>query len=480
MPVRPLRILIIGASGFVGSHLVPVLAEHGHTLRLASRLPAKLARPDWAEFEQVTLDLLKPETLPPALKGIEVIYYLAHSMTEGSGFAEREQQAARHLASVAAQASVQRIIYLGAVCPPAAESAHLISRTNTGQLLRQHAVPVIELRAPVIIGPGSAAFEVMRDLVGNLPLMLTPRWVRSTMAPIGLADLLFYLQQLLHATQLENKIFDVSGPEILTYQQQLQRLAQLMGRRIQIIPVPFLSPALSAHWLHFITSVPAGIARALIGGLKHDLVTNSQPIEALFPKRLQSFNEAANAALKAEPTTLFSQDPSLAHLLAQQWRDNYAYYPKETQAQLRIEASAAAIWRELCQIGAKPRYFAFDILWRIRELMDAALGGNGCRYTRRDPYQLQLGDRIDSWFVARCDPEQCLTLHFGMKAPGMGGLTFKLHPTASATITDLRIRCWWFPAGAAGLFYWWAMLPAHAVLFKRMASEIRRLTLQSV
>ncbi|WP_298441068.1 DUF2867 domain-containing protein [uncultured Ferrimonas sp.] len=472
---RNCRTVIIGASGFVGTHLTDALLQDGLQPRLAGRDLSKLSRPNWQHCDKVRLDLLQSSTLAAALAQIDVVYFLVHAMTEGKGYQQRERQGAANLANAAAAAGVKRIIYLGAVCPRGAHSTHLDSRTATGEVLRQGTVPVIELRAPVIIGAGSAAFEVMRDLVANLPVMITPRWVRSKMAPIAIDDLLFYLRALAQSDDVDGQIFNAAGPEELSYQQQMQKLAHLLRRKIRIIGVPLLSPALSAHWLRFITSVPEGIARALIGGLKQDLLCDSSAIELRFPRPLLGFDDAVKAALAQEQAQLLAQDPSIALLLKQRWRANYGFYPKQERATVFIDASPEQVWRQLCQIGGRHRYFALDPLWRIRELLDAMVGGEGMNYYRRDPNHLQQGDRIDSWRVAECIDAQRLTLHFGMKAPGMGGLTFVLTPQGQGC--QLLVRCWWYPAGAPGLLYWWAMLPAHAVIFQRMGENIRRLSL---
>lgn len=470
-----LRILVLGATGFVGSHLVGRLLHGGYSLRLGSRDKSKLQRLAWQRAELVEADVLKPETLPAALEQIDVVYFLVHGMAEGSDFHYRELMGAHHLAQAAERAGVKRIIYLGAVCPPQAQSQHLASRTQTGDALRRGAVPVIELRAPVIIGPGSAAFEVMRDLVANLPMMITPRWVRSKMAPIALDDLLFYLEALADAEDCDGQIFNATGLDTLSYQEQMQVLARLLGRSIPIIPVPLLSPSLSSHWLRFITAVPEGVARALIGGLKQDLLVDSSALRRRFPHPLTGFEAAVQSALAQEQSDLVAQDPSIAALLKRRWRSNYSFYPKTERAEIEIGAPVEQVWAQLLQIGAAPRYFAFDPLWRIRELLDAMVGGEGLNYYRRDPYHLQVGDRIDSWRVAECDENRRLTLHFGMKAPGMGGLTFALTPHMG--MTKLALECWWYPAGASGLLYWWAMLPAHGILFQRMGENIRKLSL---
>ncbi|WP_200804695.1 DUF2867 domain-containing protein [Ferrimonas marina] len=467
------KVLVLGASGFVGANLVPALVEQGYPVRAASRRPAQLALRRWP-VELCRADVLQQDTLAEALEGVDTVYYLIHAMTEGAGFDQREQQGARNLAEAAQQAGVKRIIYLGALHPEGADSTHLRSRSQTGELLRSGGAAVTEIRAPVIIGPGSAAFEVMRDLVYNLPGMITPKWVRSKMAPIALPDLLHYLIGVLSVPQTQGCSFDVCGPDVLSYEQQMRAFGRIVDRPVRILAVPFLSPGLSARWLRWITSVPTGIAKALVGGLKQDLLADDSAIQALLPRELMGFEQAVRWSLAQEREQVASASPPLASLLRRRWQPQYGFYAKQDGAERLIDASPQEVWSVISQIGAAPRYFAFDPLWRIREAMDAMVGGRGLAYYRRDPLKLALGDRVDSWTVAEHQPQRRLTLLFGMKAPGMGGLTFELHPVGRQT--ELRLTCWWYPSGAWGLMYWWAMLPAHILLFRRMVANIGRLS----
>ena len=293
------NVLVFGASGYVGTNLVPRLVARGATVRAVARRRAALEARGWAGVELVQADALAPATLAPALAGIEVAYYLVHSMAAGRDFPRIDRAAAENFRDAAAEAGVRRIVYLGGLQPSGKASAHLASRGETGAILREGSVPVTEVRAGVIIGPGSAAFEVIRDLVFHLPAMVTPRWVRSRSQPIALDDVLEYLVRLPELPEAAGAIYDVGGPEVLTYEALMRQFGELVGRRPLIVPVPVLTPGLSSYWLNFVTAVPTNIARALIAGLEEDVLADDAPIRALIPLKLKTYREAAEAALAA-------------------------------------------------------------------------------------------------------------------------------------------------------------------------------------
>jgi uncharacterized protein YbjT (DUF2867 family) len=255
----------------------------------------------WQGVDQVRADALDPASLGPALAGVEVAFYLVHSMGSGRGFPERDRDAAHNFATAAAAAGVRRIVYLGGLAPDLAETEHLASRVETGQILRSGPVPVIELRAGIIIGAGSAAFEVIRDLVGHLPVMVTPQWIRVSSPPVALPDLLGDLMALAQRPEAEGQVFETGGPERLTYEEMMRRLARALGRRRPVIvPVPFLTPKLSSYWLALVTGVPAPVARALIGGLRHDIHADDTDLRALVPRDCLGFDAAVERAFEAE------------------------------------------------------------------------------------------------------------------------------------------------------------------------------------
>ena len=324
---------------------------------------------------------------------------------------------------------MERICYLGGLVPEDAKSEHIVSRRETGEVLRRGPVPVTEIRAGIIVGPGSAAFEVMRDLVYHLPVMVTPRWVRAKSPPIALDNLLEYLVRAPALPETAGGIYDAAGPEELTYQAMMRILAEAAGRRPPwIIPVPVLSPKLSAYWLRFVTSVPTPIARALIEGLKHDFSAHPEALRALVPQRLLGFRESVEAAFAAERNAQVQARWTEGAFNMRKGRLDYAYYAKRAGGSAVAEAPASAVWSVVAAIGGDNRYYFLNGLWTLREVIDWALGGQGLRHGRRHPTELRVGDRIDSWEVIGIEPERRLTLAFGMRAPGAGVLEFEIEP----------------------------------------------------
>jgi uncharacterized protein YbjT (DUF2867 family) len=466
--------LVFGASGYIGGHLVAHLLGEGRSVRACSRNEAVLKARNWPGVEIVAADVLAPETLAPALQDVEVAYYLVHSMAAGRDFGRLDLEGARNFADAAAKAGVRRIVYLGGLVPDDAVSEHIVSRRDTGEVLRRGSVPVTEIRAGIIVGPGSAAFEVMRDLVYHLPLMVTPRWVRAKSPPIALENLLVYLALVPWIDETASRSLDAAGPETLTYTEMMNILADAAGkRRPWIIPVPVLTPALSAHWLRFITAVPTNVARALIEGLRHDFYADDAELRRLVPQRLLGFREAVDAAFElersGEPITRWTEG---AYAVRNQ-RIDYAYYAKRASGESETRADPAAVWRVVSAIGGDNRYYYLNTLWSIREWMDWAVGGPGLKRGRRHPQDVRTGDRIDHWKVLGAEPEKRLSLAFGMRAPGAGVMELDLVPLPDGG-TRLTATAYWHPAGVWGLLYWYSLEPMHRFVFKGLTREICR------
>ena len=473
-PPQPNHRLVFGASGYIGSNLVPYLLAQGIQVRACARRVDVLEARHWPGVDTVGADALDPTSLPAALDGIDTAYYLVHSMAAGRDFGRLDLQAAENFATAAQQAGVGRIVYLGGLIPEDADSEHIQSRRETGDVLRRGGVPVIEVRAGIIVGPGSAAFEVMRDLVYHLPVMLTPRWVRAKSPPIALDNLLEYLLCLPEIADAEGRIFDAAGPETLSYDAMMRTLADVAGRRRPwIIPVAVLSPRLSSYWLKFVTSVPTPVARALIEGLRHDFTADTEALRQLVPQPLLNFRDSVESAFAAERQSGVEARWVEGAFAMRKGRVDYAYYAKRASGSQVSSASPAALWKVISAIGGDNRYYYLDSLWTLREFLDWLAGGHGLKRGRRDPQDVRLGDRIDSWEVIGLEPERRLTLAFGMRAPGAGVLEFDILPLDDGR-TRVTATAYWHPAGVLGLIYWYSLEPTHRIIFDGMTHEIAR------
>ena len=474
-PLAGAKVLVLGASGYVGTHLVPCLAERGMAVRAAARRVEVLEARGWPGVERVHADALEPASLDAALRGIDTVYYLVHSMAAGAAFPRIDREAAANVRDAAARAGVKRIVYLGGLQPGGSKSAHLASRAETGDILRQGPVPVTELRAGLIIGPGSAAFEVIRDLVFHLPAMVTPRWVSSKSQPIALGDVLEYLVRLPALPQAAGAIYDIGGPEVLSYRELMLQFGALVGRRPLIVPIPLLTPRFSSHWLNLVTSVPTEVARALIAGLEHDMLADNSAIQALIPLPLLTYRVAARAALTAERKTTEAGNGRWTDgsMLFRRNRPDFAFYAKHMQGEAVAAAPAAAVWEQVVSIGGDAGYYFLDKLWAARGRLDELTGGTGMTRGRRHPHELAVGDTVDFWRVVTLEPGRRLTLLAEMKLPGAAALEFELHPEGERR-TRIRVSACFHPAGAPGLLYWNALAPAHALMFPGMARAIAR------
>ena len=368
---------------------------------------------------------------------------------------------------------MRRIVYLGGLIPQDAESEHLISRRDTGVRLREGPVPVTEIRAGIVVGPGSAAYEVIRDLVNHLPLMVTPKWVQSKSSPIALENLLEYLVRVADIDEAAGLVLDAAGPDYLSYEDVMRGFGEAVGRRPRIVRVPVLTPTVSSYWLGLVTAVPASIARALIGGLKHDLPADDAVLRRLVPQKLLSYREAVHAALEAERTHQVAARWTEGLLMFRGFRLDNAFYAKRAGGHAVTRASRAALWQVVTTMGGDNGYYYMDWLWWIRGVMDWLVGGPGLTKGRRHPTELRLGDRIDYWTVLGIEPQRRLTLNFGMRSPGSGVLELEIEPEADG-LHRLTVTAYWHPQGVWGLLYWYALVPAHLFIFRGMTRAIMR------
>ncbi|HEY5630064.1 MAG TPA: SDR family oxidoreductase [Candidatus Limnocylindrales bacterium] len=462
-----MRILVVGASGYIGGRLVPLLRARGHDLVLMSRD----ARPLAVRFPDATVvaaDLLDPSTLPAALEGVEVAYYLAHSMGAGErGFAERDRQAARNFAQAAGRAGVSRIVYLGGLGDDDANlSHHLASRHETGAELAAHGVPVIEFRAAVIIGSGSASFEILRHLTERLPIMITPRWVGTRCQPIGIRDVLDYLVGALDRPDVTG-VVEIGGPDVLSYGDMMRAYARLRGLRRLMIPVPFLTPRLSSYWVNLVSPVPAAIARPLIEGLRNEVVVRDPAPASAFAVQPLPYIDALQRAI----------DRSDRHDVESTWFDALAAPDRMSLSSLTshegmiverrqrsIPAPAEHVFAEVERVGGHAGWPYANVLWRLRGLADRVVGGVGMRLGRRDPGHLRVGDALDFWRVEEVHRPSLLRLRAEMKVPGRAWLQYDV--TSAEGGSRLVQTAFFEPKGLPGLAYWYLLYPIHGMIFR--------------
>jgi uncharacterized protein YbjT (DUF2867 family) len=476
------RILVLGATGYIGSRIIPRLLEAGYRVRALARTPEKLAGRPWAHHPQLEIvrgDLFDLPSIQAACKGCRAAYYLVHSMNPETGdFAAADRQAAENFAQVAESAGLENIVYLsGLGDTDAGLSHHLRSRSETGEVLRQWQVPVTILRAAMIIGSGSASFEIMRYLVERLPIMVTPRWVQTRCQPIAVRNVLAYLVGCLEVKATCGETFDIGCEEVLTYEDLMRLYAEEAGlRRRLIIPVPVLTPKLSSYWIHLVTPVPASLARPLAEGLSSPVLCREQRIRALIPQQLFDCRTAIRLALaqireqhvestwydagETPPVEWISpSDPS--------WAGGAVFVDAR---QMTLDVEPDKVWQVLIRIGGETGWYYADWLWRLRGLIDKLCGGVGLRRGRRDPDQLVPGDALDFWRVARVETSRRLMLVAEMKFPGEAVLTFELEATDCGT--RVVQKAYYLPRGLSGLVYWWLVFPFHYFVFNGMLRGI--------
>jgi len=465
--------LVFGASGYIGSYLAPFLASQGNPVRATSRNVGVIESRGWSNVELAEADALREETLDSVLEDIDIAYYLVHSMAAGKNFPELDVKAARNFAAAAARQGVKRIVYLGGLVPKTPKSTHLRSRQETGDILRAGSVPVTEIRAGMIIGPGSAAWEVIRDLVNHLPIMVTPRWVFSRSTPIALSNLLTYLADAPLLDETAGEIYDVGGADDLTYEEIMRLYAELVGKRTRIIPVRVLTPRLSSYWLRLVTSVPTNIARALIDGLSQDVIADDDRLARLVPQDLLGFREAAVEALEADRKHAVPARWVEGAHARREFQADYGFYAKRAGDTAECNASAEDLWKVICRIGQDGDFFYAGWLWWLRRGLDWIVGGPSFRRKRRHPDDLRVGDAVDAWRVIAMQPGKQLTMLLEMKAPGAGVLEFDIDDAGDGR-RRISVTAYFHPAGVWGILYWFALLPFHAFIFRGMTRAIAK------
>lgn len=478
-----MKVAVIGATGYVGGRLVPQLLAAGHEVRCLARTPARLADVEWRpDVEVVAADVLDPASMAAGLEGIDAVYYLVHAMGHAGDFEETDRTGAANTRTAAENAGVSRIVYLGGLGDddPEGLSSHLASRHEVGSVLADGPVPVTELRAAVIIGSGSASFEMLRHLAEVLPAMICPRWVTTTKCqPIGIADVLHYLVAVLEIPDSVGQILEIGGPDVLTYRDMMDRYAAIAGlRRRLIVPVPILTPRLSSHWVNLVTPLPYGLARPLVDSLINDVVVRPErDIRRLVDHTPYTLDRAIERALAVvgdlemktswmdsapgtAPASPMPQDP--------EWAGGTIYEDLQT---VECDADPEAVFATVSGIGGARGWYVANVLWTLRGWLDKLIGGVGMRRGRRHPDDLRVGDALDFFRVEAYERPSLLRLRAEMKVPGGAWLEWRI-VVGDDGRTHLHQLARFTPRGVAGRGYWWILLPIHKVIWKQLALRL--------
>jgi len=469
-----MRVVVTGGTGYIGGRLIPRLLDAGHTVCCITREPAQLEAHFGHRIEIVRGDVFDEHALREVCRGADALYYLIHSMSRRSeDFAATDRRAAAVVGAAAAQAHIQRIIYLGGLGDrSAALSRHLRSRHEVGDILRQSGVPVTELRAAVIIGAGSASFEMMRNITERLPVMIAPRWVNTRCQPIWITDVLSYLLEALERPNTVGKTYDIGGSEVLTYRDMMTRYAALRGIKRGILVVPVLSPRLSSYWVHFVTPLPTSLASALIESLTNEVIVRDHAADDDFSVRPIGYDDAVRKELDRTST----EGPETTWFDAidvQRLPGEFAGVKEGMLIDRRQRRSLAAeedIANVFTSLGGERGWLYADSLWELRGWMDRIVGGFGTRRGRRSPNTLRIGDAVDFWRVEAYEPGKMLRLRAEMLLPGAAWLQFEV--INEGGVTSLRQSAFFEPQGLLGHLYWYSVMPFHSLIFGNMATRI--------
>ena len=475
--------LVTGATGYIGGRLVPELLTAGYRVRVMARDARRLRGRDWFDdVDVVEGDAADDGAVREALDGVHVGYYLVHSLHSGPEFASKDRRLASTFIEQARAAGVRRVVYLGGLHPDDEQlSPHLRSRREVGQVLLAGGVPTAVLQAAVIIGSGSASFEMLRYLTERLPVMVTPRWVDTRIQPIAVRDTLRYLVGAASLPADVSRTFDIAGPDVMTYREMMQAYARVAGlptRRIAGVPV--LSPSLSSHWVGLVTPVPSSIARPLVDSLVHEVVAKEHDIAEYVPdppEGLLGFEAAVRLALaKVQELDVVTSWTSASTPGAPsdplpgdpEWAGGSLYVDDRSRV---VDVDAATLWRVVERIGGESGWYSWALGWRVRGFVDRVVGGPGLRRGRRDPSRLSVGDALDWWRVEELEPGRLLRLRAEMRLPGLAWLELVVDRDDQDR-TVLRQRALFHPHGLLGHVYWWLIAPFHGVVFGGMQRNI--------
>jgi uncharacterized protein YbjT (DUF2867 family) len=469
-------IAITGATGYIGGRMAPVLVEAGYCVRCLARSPRKLEGRAWAgKADLVEVDLENEAATREALQGCSAAYYLVHSMiVAGEDYADKDREMAQQFGRAAAAAGVKRIVYLGGLGESGEGlSEHLRSRREVEEALGEAGVPVTVLRAAMIIGSGSASFEILRYLVERLPVMVTPKWVSTPSQPIAVRNVIRYLTGVLEKKETAGETYDIGGPDVMTYREIMREMAAALGlRKRYVIPVPVLTPRLSSYWIHLVTPLSHRIAKPLAEGLRNPVLCRESRIREIVPQKLLTIREAMEAALRKVAERGVETTWSMAGPIPgdPDWAGGTVYRDARTTS---IAAPPQAVFNAVCRLGGGHGWYAVNWLWRIRGALDVLFGGPGLRRGRRDPEQVAYGEALDFWRVTGIERDERLELRAEMKLPGEAMLEFRMESDPEGR-TRLTQEARFKPRGLAGLLYWWMVTPFHALVFQGMLRGIRR------
>lgn len=468
-------ILLTGATGYVGGRLLRALEESGRSLRCLARRPEFL-RPRVAPATEVVKgDVVDAASLKAALDGVDTAYYLVHSMTAGGAFEERDRSGAATFAAAASEQGVRRIVYLGGLGSGGGLSPHLASRQEVGQILRASGVPTIEFRASIIIGSGSLSFEMVRALVERLPVMITPRWVRTTAQPIAIEDVIAYLLAALDLELEGSAVFEIGGADRVSYMGIMREYARQRGLRRMMIPVPLLTPWLSSLWLGLVTPIYARAGRRLIEGVRNETVVRSDAAQKGFEVKPRGIAEAIEQALGNEDQEMAQtrwSDALSSRAQKQSWGGEKFGSRLVDSSSLHVPVEPSKAFRPLERIGGRTGWYYANWLWQLRGFMDLLVGGVGMRRGRRDPGQLLPGDTVDCWRVEALERDRLLRLFSEMKLPGRAWLQFEVDGDGSSC--TIRQTAIFDPVGLIGLVYWYGLYPVHRAIYRGMLRGIAK------
>jgi uncharacterized protein YbjT (DUF2867 family) len=476
-PASATRVLVTGATGYIGARLVPRLMARGCLLRCVARNPSRLEGHGWPGVEIVRGDLEDADDTALALHGIDVAYYLVHSMAAGQSFRERDRQMALAFGAAAAKAGVRRIVYLGGLGDPrTVRSMHLVSRQEVGRCLAEAGVPVIEFRAAVIVGSGSASFEMIRHLVERIPVMIAPTWVDTRCQPIGIRSVLEYLVEALdHPTA--RGIYEIGGQDILSYRDMMLHYAQIRGLRRIIVSFPVPKPELSSRWIDLLTPIPFSIAQPLVESLRTEVVVRDMSARTTFSVVPTGYDDAVRLALTrlAEDSVESTWASSLSSIAQDEPEaDELGSHEGMLMDRHRrfVDATPWQTFMAICTLGGDEGWPVGNFLWQLRGIIDRLFGGVGMRRGRRHPRELRVGDPLDFWRVEAMEEPHLLRLRAEMKLPGRAWLQFEVLPDRGGSRVEQT--AFFEPDGILGYLYWYAVLPLHRFVFPGLIRALTR------